>query len=353
MALRCLKLLNCPSFQSEFLPPHVPVQDNRTLAAVIERAKVLPARGGDGSDSGDSASQYDADSVRDWIEETASCGPKDVVSVCTLTDTWSKCSWSTILGHGTGDSGRKGPRYKLTHWHYHVKAAESLWAEEERGSDDWLAVYAEIDKFLDNMGVLQVWQKKVLRFRMLDEFDLPIHIASQYGILHYIRRYLGGGRCVDVENEDGHTPLHLACLHASGNVAVKLLAEHSSDVNLRAWKGRSNGETSLWYLVQGGGPAPLVKVLLDHGADASVADEGGWTVLHEAVWAGDLETVKTLLDHGSVSIDEISADKTVLSCALGSPNVSQAIIRLLVSKGADVNSRGGSRCTPLCIKPLR
>jgi hypothetical protein len=184
MALRCLKLLNCPSFQSEFLPPHVPVQDNRTLAAVIERAKVFPARGGDGSDSGDSASQYDADSVRDWVEETASCGPKDVVSVCTLTDTWSKCSWSTILGHGTGDSGREGPRYELTHWHYHVKAAESLWAEEERGSDEWLAVYAEIDKFLDNTGVLQVWQKKVLRFRMLDEFDLPIHIASQYGILH-------------------------------------------------------------------------------------------------------------------------------------------------------------------------
>ena len=347
MALRCLKLLNCAAFQHEFLPVQPSVLHQPVFASIVKRSEPRMTLRDSGSDSDDAVSEYDTDSVQEWVDGTARYGPKDAISVCTLTDTWTGRSRSTILGPDGRTDGRDALRYELTHWHYHVKEAERLWPEEERVTEEWLVLYQEIETFLDTTETLQIWQRKVLRSRVLDEFDHAIHIASQYGLLHYIRRYVDAGGDVDVENENGNTPLHLACLHDTGHLAVELLVGHGADVNKRATRGRSDGDTALWYLVQQGGPSALVKYLIDHGADASVADQDGWTILHEAVWAGQFETTKTLLECSSVNIKEISSDKTVLGCAMGTPNVSEKIIKLLVSKGADVNHRGADRCTPL------
>ncbi|KAK4103408.1 hypothetical protein N658DRAFT_505110 [Parathielavia hyrcaniae] len=251
----------------------------------------------------------------DWVEKTASCGPQEIVSVCATSDTWTKRSQSMIHGHDS-TKGREVPRYELTHWQYHVTAAENHWAEEERGSDEWRTVYGEIDKFLTTRRFSKPGKEGY--------YDLESSRTSIF---------------------PSTPPLNTEPF-IIGHAAVNLLVEHGSDVNSRAWKGRSDGETPLWYLVNAGGPAALVESLLNHGADASVADEQGWTVLHEAIRAGNVEITRTILNHPSVSIAKMGSDKPLLSCVLGSPSMSEAIIKLLVAKGCDANSLGASRCTP-------
>jgi ankyrin repeat protein len=47
------------------------------------------------------------------------------------------------------------------------------------------------------------------------------------------------------------------------------------------------------------GNVTAVKALLDKGADINAKDEGGWTALMVASFAGEAETVKFLLDEGA------------------------------------------------------
>ena len=53
------------------------------------------------------------------------------------------------------------------------------------------------------------------------------------------------------------------------------------------------------YLAAMKGHIEVVKLLLDKGADISVAHADGWTPLNAAATRGHLEVVKLLLDKGA------------------------------------------------------
>ncbi len=59
----------------------------------------------------------------------------------------------------------------------------------------------------------------------------------------------------------------------------------------------------------------MVKLLLDQGADISVADADGWTPLNAAASSGHLEVVKLLLDQGADISVATSAGSTPLDSA--------------------------------------
>ncbi|HEY0872027.1 MAG TPA: ankyrin repeat domain-containing protein [Vicinamibacterales bacterium] len=104
-------------------------------------------------------------------------------------------------------------------------------------------------------------------------------------------------------------------------------------------KGRGPaGATPLMYAALYGDKA-LVQKLLDGGADPNAADDNAATAL---MWAiPDLEKTTLLLDRGA-SVAARSADgRTPLMIAAGLPGA-EPIVRLLIERGAKVNERGPS-----------
>jgi len=81
----------------------------------------------------------------------------------------------------------------------------------------------------------------------------------------------------------------------------------------------------------------------------------GRTLIHNAAGAGDVETVKFLLDVGADPRAEDGGGHTPLYSAANECRTGGAeIVRILVDAGADVNASGGvQRCTPLHMAARR
>jgi len=95
-----------------------------------------------------------------------------------------------------------------------------------------------------------------------------------------------------------------------------------------------------------------VRTLLKQGIPISETDSLGGTALHDAVWAGETEIVKLLLDAGaSVNASHTEAGSTPLHYAIITNRVE--IAELLIAKGADTKARYRGDATPLHLAANR
>ena len=97
-------------------------------------------------------------------------------------------------------------------------------------------------------------------------------------------------------SEDGFTALHLA-IFGRQEEAARLLIEHGAHDNVHS---RSQIATvpplGTAVFVRS---VPLTRLLLDSGADVNRAGGGGFTALHSAAQSGDKELVRLLLERGA------------------------------------------------------
>ncbi len=97
----------------------------------------------------------------------------------------------------------------------------------------------------------------------------------------------------------GETPLHFAT--SSRQIeCVKLLIERGADITLAAREGLTPV-----HVAAGIGHSDILKVFIDNGADINIEADNdyGSLPIHLAATSGDLESVKMLIDHGA----EVSA----------------------------------------------
>jgi uncharacterized protein len=99
--------------------------------------------------------------------------------------------------------------------------------------------------------------------------------------------------------ENGFRPLKLAAFFGRAGTLL-VLVEQGADPNLAARNPmrvrpiHSAAAHRRPEVAQG-----IVEHLLAHGADANVAQHGGWTPLHQAADHGHLGLVQILLEHGA------------------------------------------------------
>lgn len=96
---------------------------------------------------------------------------------------------------------------------------------------------------------------------------------------------------------------------------VKLLLEHSADVNSQS----QAGNTALIYACCGG-YEDVVEVLLNHGADIEAHNENGHTPLMEAASGGHVNVAKMLLERGACinsHSNEFKESALTLACYKG------------------------------------
>jgi ankyrin repeat protein len=84
-----------------------------------------------------------------------------------------------------------------------------------------------------------------------------------------------------------------------------------------------------------------VHLLLEHGADAKVRTNAGFTALHSAAFKGDLAMVKALLAAGAPVNVADDRGLTPLIMVANSRSKDPAVARLLLEHGADREAKDG------------
>jgi ankyrin repeat protein/mono/diheme cytochrome c family protein len=175
--------------------------------------------------------------------------------------------------------------------------------------------------------------------------NTPLHLAARKpGNHRTVRLLLDHGAQANATNMFGATPLMAAA--AAGDLeSARLLLERGADINARP---NMNGDGFIW----GGGRTPLmwaafngdqalVKLLLERGAKVDQFTLVGGA-LAQAAWGNHAGPARLLLEAGApVDQRDLVANYTPLHWAASSEHGSADLVKLLLARGADVNSEGG------------
>lgn len=161
------------------------------------------------------------------------------------------------------------------------------------------------------------------------------------GEVKLVETLLERGMAVDFSGSEGVELLYAAAGtdNDKGAETVKLLLDRGVAVNDRAFTQYGSG-TPLQIAAMSDNVA-VVRLLLDHGADANVTGNDSWTLLHHALNSRNAELVETLLEHGAdvnfyggPGSDWSSTSAPIL---IAVQTGDAAIVEVLLRHGADIN----------------
>lgn len=84
----------------------------------------------------------------------------------------------------------------------------------------------------------------------------------------------------------------------------------------------------------------IMQLLIDRGININAQGTMQGTALSEALWHGEEDSIKLLLENGAMLIDPQPMQRAAHKCSVSS-------IRLLIAKGADIEEPDSDDCTPL------
>lgn len=154
--------------------------------------------------------------------------------------------------------------------------------------------------------------------------------AARDGDLSIVEKLLGADpKSVDVRDENGRTPLHWAC--QSGHTpVVKYLLEHGADANAKL----EDNTTPLFICLRGRHPE-AVRTLIENGADVNAMSDVGMTPFVLAVGYHDADLVRLMVEKADpAAVDPRGVTALHYSVARGIDDVAKA----LAAGGADINA---------------
>lgn len=171
-----------------------------------------------------------------------------------------------------------------------------------------------------------------------------LHHAVLLGAVIIAKNLLDMGADINSKDDDGITPLIIAC--GGGKIlTAKLLISKGADVNYKTpiiSDSPKDGWTPL-HLAARNGHIKIIDLLIANGANVNATKADGWTPLHVSASFCQIEIVKFLLAKGA-NVNAIANDGTtvLMACAYAAQHTYEKyaeIAKLLLGKGADVNAR--------------
>jgi ankyrin repeat protein len=195
-----------------------------------------------------------------------------------------------------------------------------------------------------------------------DTGDTALHRAAEIGDLEMLEELIAAGAAVDVARADGYRPVHCALhrgrkpreqalnaarflLKRGAEYTIYLAAEFGDAEAVRAALKRdrsqaNHADTRWWRPITAavrGRDFEMVKLLLDHGADPNLPEDGApvGLALWTAVYMDQPEMVKLLLEHGANPNTSPESSGSAVGHARHDPEM----LALLLQYGAKQESR--------------
>jgi len=115
----------------------------------------------------------------------------------------------------------------------------------------------------------EVASKPVLQSKPVNDYDRLIFAAVRANNTEKLNGIIVKGHKVNIKDDNGYTPLHIAAVHNYAEIA-EMLIKNGADVNSKD----KNGETPLFYAIRFASP-DVASVLLVHKADMEVSNYTG------------------------------------------------------------------------------
>ena len=131
----------------------------------------------------------------------------------------------------------------------------------------------------------------------------------------------------------GQSLLHIACQSGNKKI-VELLINSGADVNVSNRRGLTPLD-----IAERDGQTEIIELLRVHGA------KKGFSNLLRAINSGDIEQVKLLISQGADVNTKNNAGQTLLHIACRSGN--KEVVEFLIDQGANINSKSNRDLTPL------
>lgn len=148
-----------------------------------------------------------------------------------------------------------------------------------------------------------------------DNGETPLILAILEGHASVVSLLIDGGADIQARNKGGFTPLHAAAYANAVEIAEQLLGS-GADINDQMNKA---GGTAL-SVASEEGHSGVVKVLINHGADLEAGERNGYTPLTRALWRGQKDVVALLQEAGAKCQPvEILEEPAYSECMAGQP----------------------------------
>lgn len=181
--------------------------------------------------------------------------------------------------------------------------------------------------------------------------NTPLHSAAKNGHEAVVRVLLEMGVDCTIMTKSGATPLHWAAKMGHEAVVVVLLeneavADATTQDDSKSTPLHWLAESYCWTMIfKGRDPEPIIKRLIEKGADPKAANANGKTALHYAAENGEYATMRKeeKYTHGRSprGIKTPGTNQEAVQAA------HQNLITLLLNNGADINARDLSGSTAL------
>ena len=172
-----------------------------------------------------------------------------------------------------------------------------------------------------------------------------LHHAAGKGELAMCEFLIRKGADIHARDNEAMTPLHHAAEWGHERVCG-LLLKKGARINARDRHEGKDSHTPLFLAVMHY-QDHLAPLLLEHGADVTIPDNNGYTLLHEIAEHGQEELAAVMLNRGAGIEVRDESGVTPLMTAIDKNRTSMA--KLLVSKGANVNAADDDGVTPLLL----
>ena len=174
----------------------------------------------------------------------------------------------------------------------------------------------------------------------------PLLLACSTAQTEAVKLLLGAMADPNIAYADGDTSLHTAIAGDCSNETIQEIIDHGAHVNAMNKRGRTALLLGCFYRQM-----DSVKVLLEAGADPTIADEEGFSCVHAAIDGYcSKDILQALIDHGA-HIDATRKDGTnalLRACITGQSES----VSFLVETGADVSiiKPDGDTCLHIAVK---
>jgi ankyrin repeat protein len=188
----------------------------------------------------------------------------------------------------------------------------------------------------DTQGMKFLFGRKDLDVNLADETGLtPLHLATYCGKVNAVAMLLGHDRIdPNIEDKEKRTPFAFALLMHNFPMIIMFVAD--PEVTLDANRLM---DSDLLHYFASNGDIDAVSGLIARGFDPDRKDTSGRTALTIAIGRGDVEMVRVLLATRQIDINrKYKLDETPLHLACLTEKGSKCLRLLLLFPGIDVNA---------------